>query len=166
MVLTTIINLVLGGLLVAWFLWWRRMAAHLERFREARDEMAGLMQQLQTQLDLVQREMAALSAMARTTVPGMQETLQRSETLLLELRTVAASGERVASRIEQAARLAHAARPAPAAECGAYRDDVDERDGPADEDFVLDHAASSHGPRRRLRGRRPEPLRGFGGEDE
>jgi hypothetical protein len=108
MLLATITNLVLIGFLCAWLLWWRRASRHIEQFKEARAEMAVLMGQLQQQIGVAQAEIANTARITRNAVPGIEQAIARAESLLEELDTVIASGERVADRIETAARAAHA----------------------------------------------------------
>jgi hypothetical protein len=108
MLLSTITNLVLIGFLSVWLLWWRRASRHIEQFKEARAEMGVLMGQLQQQIGVAQAEIASTARIARDAVPGIEQAIARAEALLEELDPVIASGERVADRIETAARAAHA----------------------------------------------------------
>ncbi|MEK0084978.1 DUF6468 domain-containing protein [Benzoatithermus flavus] len=107
MLLATIMNMILIGFLTAWLVWWRRASRHIERFKEARAEMGALIGQLQEQIGVAQAEIARISQATRAALPEMQQSVARSEALLHELELVIASGERVADRIEAAARLAH-----------------------------------------------------------
>jgi hypothetical protein len=109
MLLATLTNIILIGFLIFWLLWWRRASRHIEQFKEARAELGVLMGQLQQQIDVAQAEIAGTARLARDAVPQMEQAIARAETLLRELDTVIASGERVGDRIETAARAAHAA---------------------------------------------------------
>jgi hypothetical protein len=165
MLLSTIMNMILIGFLTAWLLWWRRASRHIEKFKEARAEMGVLIGQLQQQIGVAQAEIATISQATRAALPEMQQSVARSEALLNELELVIASGERVADRIEAAARLAHAVSrtlqdeppapapaPAPAPiRAAARRERVEPEPRPAPETPV---AASRPGPRKKMfRGR-------------
>ena len=113
MLLTTIVNLTLMAFLTAWFVWWRKAMGQLARFKESRAEMAGLVEQLQTQLERAQAEIARLAVMAQAAVPEMQGTIGKAEALLIELEGMVGSGERVADRLEDAAKRARQAATAP-----------------------------------------------------
>jgi hypothetical protein len=109
MLLATLMNVVLMTFLTAWFFWWRRAMGQLANFKEARVEMAGLVAQLQTQLEQAQTEMTKLSAVVHVAVPEMQSSIRRAEHLLTELTEVVGSGERVADRLEDVAKRARVA---------------------------------------------------------
>jgi hypothetical protein len=139
MLLATIMNIVLIGFLTVWLLWWRRASRHIEQFKEARAEMGVLIGQLQEQIGVAQAEIASISATARAALPEMQQSAARSEALVHELELVIASGERVADRIEAAARLAHTVsrplleeeRPTPARAARKERTEDETRPAPA-----------------------------------
>jgi hypothetical protein len=106
MLLATLVNLLLMGCLAAWVFWWRRASRHIETFKQARLEMSELMAQLHTQLAAVQAEIAAISSIARGTLPELEKATDTATGLHSELASVIAIGEAVAERIEAAARQA------------------------------------------------------------
>lgn len=106
MLLATLVNLLLMGCLAAWVFWWRRASRHIETFKQARLEMSELMTQLHTQLASVQTEIAAISSIARDTLPELEKATETATGLRSELASVIAIGEAVAERIEAAARIA------------------------------------------------------------
>jgi hypothetical protein len=162
MLLSTITNLVLIGFLGFWLLWWRRASRHIEQFKEARAEMGELMGQLQQQIGVAQAEIASTARIARDAVPGIEQAIARAEALLEELDPVIASGERVADRIETAARAAHAVLRPLMAELAEHPSPARPNQAQAEPDRPVPHGGEAGLPPRKklFRGRSAAPPAG------